>query len=673
MQKTTFSISVTPLTRIPFERETVFTYLSEQKIPVGTVVRVPFGKKIVKGVVREDAVQQDTPSHREKSFALKKISSLLPETFTCRQLALAKWIARRYFTSFGKTLSLFPSHKKIRSSRLRATSPYSQTQKFSVQKISFTAAQKRALSKIRRSEKPVMLTGEPSSGKTELLIAYAEETIRQGKQVLFLFPEIALTPHIAQRLRLRLGDDAVHLFHSALPSSEKTRTKNHAATGTPCVIAGSYSALFLPFHTLGLVIIDESHDDGYKQSFRAPRFDARIVAKKLASLHAAKHIESSSTPGCASLYAVQKNASLAVAIGTSADKEKPPVNTPETLAVDMRLAHWKNKQKRLSPPILSDELRALLKETLQRNRQAILLTSRQGMHSFSLCSRCKNIFRCPKCERALVAQRSGHFMCLGNHFRTQAFPKCPHCGNLAFIGHGIGTQAVEEAVLSIFPSARVARADSQTFREKNLRDTLFDKMTSRKIDILVGTQMIAKGWDLSHLGCIGIIDTDTFFSFPDFSNDMRAAQLFFQARGRLGRIGNTEKGTLLLQTYHTERPALHFLKENAYQKFLEMEMETRESLNFPPFCALLRVFGKSKNEELLRKQALEVFSRLKGELSETIKLSRPAKSLQRPRPGIFCRHIIIKCSARAIPPSLRHTLETLPKNWYVDRDPLSLL
>lgn len=672
----TFFLSVAPLTAIPLAHGSIFTYTAEDAVPVGSLVDIPFGKRNVRGIVldQDASRSQETPA---KTKNLKKISSVIvPAFLTPEQVALAHWMAHEYFTSLGKALKLFipdalVAEKKKKSSKHSTVASLPQ-EDASPQKIKLTPEQRQAVRAMTRAKKPVLLTGEPSSGKTEVLIETARFFLKKKKQILFLFPEIALTPHTAERLKLRLGENLVHTFHSACSLSERRRLYQLVASGTPCVIAGSRSALFLPFASLGLVIVDEEHDDGHKQSFRAPRFDARRIAEKLASFHGASLLKSSSTPSCEAFQAV-RNKTLDSFILPPAQKHFSVSKEIRVHAVDMRLLHWKNKQKRLDPPVISDELRSLLLETLRKKSQAIVLVSRQGMNAFSLCTHCKNIFRCPKCERALVAQRSGHFLCLGGHFRTPAFPKCPHCGGLSFTGHGVGTQKAEEALTRLFPHARIARADAQTFRHKKNRDELFRKMTSGSIDILIGTQMIAKGWDLPHLACVAVIDTDTFFSFPDFSNDARAAQLFFQARGRLGRIGNTQNGTLLLQTYHTDRPLFRFLKDNTYPHFLEEELETRKLLEYPPFSRLIRVYAKNKNDDTLRSQALDIFKRLAILKSETMHISRPAKSLKREKPGLFCRHIILKYTTPDIPEELTALLEKLPGNWYVDRDPLSIL
>lgn len=659
-QRKIFLISVVPLVYITPSHGQSFSYTSSSPLPVGTLVEIPLGKtRIVLGIV----IKSQKIETLEKGIKpVKKILS--PSLLTEKHIKFAQYIAQEYFSSVGTILDLFlpPNIKKIRPRILSKNKP--------IESIQLTPKQEKASEKILRTKKPILLSGSPSSGKTEVLIEIVRKVLQERKQVLFLLPEITLTPHTINRMVKRLGNDCVSVFHSALTKSQCASVWQSVALGNPQVVIGSRSALFLPFQNLGLVIVDEENDDSYKQTLKSPRYDTRIVAEKLGNIHQAKIIFCSSTPRSETLFRVDHKTMDSIDLPIL--ERQRNLSPPQIQIIDMRLAHWKNKQKRIAPPIFSEELISHIRTTLKRKEQILLLVSRQGMNSFSLCTTCKNILRCPKCNRALVGQRSGHFLCLGGHFRTQAFPKCPSCGGLQFMSHGIGTQKVEENLVRLFPYSRIARLDSQVTQKRSLRESIFLNMSGRKIDILVGTQMIAKGWDISHLSLIGVIDSDSFFSVPDYSTDARVAQLFFQARGRLSRMGSVSSGALLIQTYHSERPIFSFLERNDYAGFMREEMETRQILKYPPFCRLFRLVGKSTNDIKLRAEALDLYKKMTNIKDSNLIIARPGKSLKHQKIGNFSRQIVVKNSSQEISPPIRGILENIPKNWYIDNDAISV-
>jgi primosomal protein N' (replication factor Y) (superfamily II helicase) len=617
------TVNIIPLVRISSLNDGIFSYTTTTNLPIGSLVEVPLGKgRVVKGVTvtAPEPLAQLTPE------TLKPIRLILsPALLTPQQIQLAHFIAKEYFASIGIVLRLFlPPDLKT---RILPPTPSKEAPKT----IQLTPDQKKASLILLKSKKAIFLGGPPSSGKTEVLIETAKKILQKKKQILFLLPEIALTPHTIDRLVLRLGQEVVLVFHSALGVSERKRVWQKIASGNPCVVVGSRSSLFLPFANLGLVIVDEEHDDSHKSALKSPRYDARSVAEQLAHIHTARAVLCSATPRAETVFRIEQKDIAVCALPPLPNERRTSSKTALEL-IDMRLLHWKNKQKRLAPPVFSEELIARLRETLTRKEQALILVSRQGMNAFTICAHCKNIFRCPKCERALVPQRSGHFLCLGGHFRTPAFPKCPTCGGLQFVGHGVGTQKVEEELARLFPYSKIARLDAQAFKKRVFREKIFQDVTHKNVDILIGTQMIAKGWNLPHLSLIGVLDADAFFGMNDYSADARTAQLFFQAQGRLGRVGNVRAGTFLIQTYHTDRPLFAFLGKDDYAGFLKNEMETRQALTYPPYCRLLHIVGKHTSEAVLKAQGLAIFKSLALIADTGIKISRPAKSQKRPMP-----------------------------------------
>lgn len=661
-QKNPFVLSVIPLLNASFTEEHSLSYTHTTPLSPGSLVRIPLGKnRFTKGIVQTSKKL----SEKEDTFSLKPITSILfHDLLDDHQLLLAQYIARRYFSPLGKAFLLFvPSEKKPRN-----IEKYSEKiQK--TESIILTQDQKNAILRIKTEHSPLLLFGPPSSGKTEVIIEMIRQTLKKGKQSLLLLPEISLTAHSIDRISKRLEDRFIFIFHSKKTQKERFLARQSVASGCSSVIVGSRSALFLPFKNLGLVVVDEEHDDSYKQTLKSPRYDAREIAEELARLHNAKILLVSSTPRPKTFFRTQTGN---LKILTLPPYQKNIKKETKIRIVDMRLTHWKHKQRNLSPPLLSKELLESIHQTLREKKQIILLVSHQGMYSVSLCVKCKNIFRCPKCDRSLIAQYSGHYLCLGGHFRTTAFPKCPACGGLHFLGISAGTQKIEEDILRAFPSVRLERMDSQSFQKKSARERVFSSMVKERIDILIGTQMAAKGWNIPRLSLVGIIDSDAFFSSPDYSADMRTAQLFFQARGRLGRTESISSGTLLIQTYHPERPLFSFLEKNDFFAFLKEEMQTREILQYPPYKDIVHLVGKHKNDTLLKKQSLKLFQSLATISPEGILVSRPVKSFKRQKAELSCRHIVIKIPTDFFSDNFQRALENIPRNWYIDRDPISL-
>lgn len=660
-------IHVAPLTALAstVRNGGVFSYISIRDISAGSLVEVPLGKRVLQGIVIPQHTNSATHPREPKTQEYKSVLRVLvPTLLAPQELELAEWIAREYLTPIGIVLKLFLPPRQPKTSRKTKPSLSSKSPE-TLNTITLTPPQKKALQTIRASKKSILLTGPPSSGKTEVTIEAIRDILQQRKQVLFLFPEISLTPHAVSRIHQRIGTNRVFLYNSTVSCANQQKIFDTARSQKPCVVIGSRSAMFLPYRNLGLVIVDEEHDSSHKSALKSPRYDARAVAKMLALVHRARFVVTSAMPSAEAWHDTQKNNSSLVSL--------PPLSPKSThiQIVDMRLLDWKARQKNTQAPLFSQELVSAVRGALARQEQILLLVSRQGMNGFSLCAKCKSIFRCPKCDRALVAQRSGHFLCLGGHFRTKTFPACPTCGHLSFVGFRAGTERVEEAIQRLFPRARVARMDTQTLKKVSTRNALYTHMIHQKIDILVGTQAIAKGWDIPRLTLVGVVDSDSFFSFGDFGNDLRVAQLFFQARGRLGRKNSVSAGTFIAQTYHADRAVFDALQKNDYTSLLETECETRKSLRYPPFCRILTVVGRGQDDTQLRAEMLAIYKNLASLSKNDIAVSRPIKSQKHQKPGWFRRYIVIKYPNTSLPQEIATHLENLPKNWYVDNDAVS--
>lgn len=662
--KKTHQIHVIPLTVIRQKTPVAsFSYACPDRVPDGSLVEVPFGSRSVRGVS-----VSAPPMSVKGASGLKEITKVIEKSYVNKkQLRLAEYVSREYFAPIGLALKACVPRKTARKSPLESVSGDQEP-------VALTADQKRAVRELNKdTQKSALLFGPAGSGKTEVYIEYIRKHLRQGKQALVLLPEIMLTAPALEHYARRLGGEKVAALNSTLTGGQFSSVWESVRSGEVKIILGSRAAMFAPFKNLKTVILDESQDPSYKQWDAAPRYDSRTVAAELARIHGARLIFGSATPRLEEWRSAQEGKSRLVTL-PDPKKQGLRAQSRKVEIVNMRLEHWKKKQKRyFDIPVLSDALLAEIRFALKYKYQSMLLINRQGMSAFSLCTRCKEVFRCPRCDRALVSQRSGHFFCLHCHFRTKSFPSCPSCGNISFANKGLGTQKVAEVVEREFPGARVFVADSSTMQKRGAQEKLHEELASRKIDILIGTQMISKGWNLPHLSVVGVVDADSLFSIPDFNTDERGAQLLFQCAGRVGRSVSKVPGRVFVQTYQPERAVFEDLSKGKYGTYIEREMESRESLGYPPFGRLVLLIGKHKNEKTLQKNARELCKVFVEKLGENMKIFPPSKPQKHKIRDLFIRHIVIRFPSGEVPEDLRASLEKLPAGWHADVDPVTIV
>ncbi len=456
--------------------------------------------------------------------------------------------------------------------------------------IIFTEAQQKAYNALDaglHQKNVALLHGVTGSGKTLLYIHKIKECIATGKQAILLLPEIGLTTHLVSRLHAYFGD-TLGVYHSHFSNNERVEIWEKVRKGAYKVVAGPRSALWLPYSDVGLIIVDEEHDSSYKQKDPAPRFHARDAAIYLASLYDAKVILGSATPSVESLYNVQLHKYAYVGLKDRYQGVKMPV-------IEIINAKSLETVRQLGVKLLTPELQRAMQEALHEKKQVILFQNRRGYAPFQLCTVCGWVPQCKNCSVSLTYHKSTDKMhCHYCGLKAAVTHTCPQCGSQRLISKSFGTEKIEEEVQQVFPQARVARMDVDSMRGKHSMTELLGQLEKRKVDILVGTQMVVKGLDFASVGLVGILSADSLLSFPDFRVNERAFQLMEQVSGRAGRVDGN--GRVLIQAYNIAHPVLQWVKDHDVHAFYTQEIKYREFFLYPPFSRLIKIVFKHQDE-----------------------------------------------------------------------------
>ncbi len=531
--------------------------------------------------------------------------------------------------------------------------------------------------------RPILLHGVTGSGKTEVYLQAIRAALDRGRTAIVLVPEISLTPQTVERFKSRFADvpDAVAVLHSHLSEGERHDEWHKIHSGRARIVIGARSAIFAPLKDLGLIVVDEEHETTYKQE-EAPRYHARDVAVVRAKIEKCAVVLGSATPSLESYHNATIGKYRLVTLTQRIDEKQMPLMR----IIDLR--HERRKEKKAA--ILSEKLSQAIADRLEKREQTILFLNRRGFSTSLLCSNCGEVRNCPNCSVALtfhqhsvqggLARRgettSGRLSChLCGH--TAAVPKkCPACGQDALIYYGFGTEKVESTVAQIFPKAVVRRMDADSMTRKEAYREALRNFRTGKIDILVGTQMIAKGLHFPNVTLVGIINADLALHLPDFRAGERTFQLLTQVAGRAGR-GETP-GEVFVQTYTPFSPSIQFARHHDFAGYFQQELEFRERCDFPPFKHAILISARSAHEGRAKLSAETLKRRLKDALPEEFILGdatpAPLEKLQ----GQFRFHILIRGEAiMRLSRLVRETLDKLPfpedVTVTVDVDPYQLL
>lgn len=476
------------------------------------------------------------------------------------------------------------------------------------------AHQTQALDEIKAvfETKPVALMhGITASGKTEIYIHLIDEVLKTGKQALYLVPEIALTTQIIIRLKKVFGNK-VGIYHSRLNSQERVeiwekvlRFKENPNEGYQLIL-GARSAVFLPFSDPGIIVVDEEHENSFKQFDPAPRYNARDMAVILGLQNKAKVLLGSATPSYESYYNATKGKYGLVNLF----KRHSEMELPEICVADLRRA-YKRKEMR---SFLTPELYDLMESALEKNEQVILFQNRRGYSPYVECFTCGNIPKCTNCDVSLTYHKyKRRLSCHYCGFSYIMPNRCDECGSPELKTRGFGTEKVEDELKSLFRNARFDRMDLDTTRSKNAFEKIVSKLEQQKTDILIGTQMVTKGLDFEHVSVVGILNADNLINFPDFRAHERAYQLISQVSGRAGR--KHKRGKVVIQTSQPDHPLLEMIQTQDYGLALKMHLEERQLFKYPPFYRLIKIVVKHKNTETVDRAAYQLATKIKSNKS----------------------------------------------------------
>ncbi|MBQ3468579.1 MAG: primosomal protein N' [Bacilli bacterium] len=473
-----------------------------------------------------------------------------------------------------------------------------------VQKHPLTAEQKEVVKKVDMdSFNTYLLYGVTGSGKTEVYMELIEKALEKGKRALVLVPEISLTEQMIDRFEKRFGT-SIATLHSSLSEGEKYDEYRRISKGEADVVIGARSAVFAPISNLGIVVIDEEHSESYKQD-STPRYNAIDIAKIRAKDNNIPLILGSATPLLESFARANKNVYKLLTL-----KNRINTTLPAIEIVDL------NKEIKYMQGHFSSTLIEKMKEKLARGEQVILLLNRRGYSSFVTCQNCGEVIKCPHCDITLTYHKTSHNLrCHYCGYATKFYDKCPNCQEHALKDLGVGTQKIEEELKNLFPDNKVIRMDFDTTSRKGMHEKIINTFKNHEADILLGTQVVAKGLDFPNVTLVGVINADTSLNIPDFRSSENTFSLLLQVAGRSGR---RSKGEVVIQTYNPDHYAIKLLNEHNYEKFYQQEMMIRRNLKYPPYYYLVHIRVSSKKEDLLSLETKKIIGALKRNLKETI-------------------------------------------------------
>lgn len=510
-----------------------------------------------------------------------------------------------------------------------------------------------------------LLHGVTSSGKTEIYIHLIKKYIDEGKQVLYLLPEIALTTQITDRLKRIFGNE-MGIYHSKFPDAERVEIWQKQLSERPYpLLLGVRSSIFLPFQNLGLIIVDEEHESTYKQQDPAPRYHARNTAIIMAAQCGVNVLLGTATPSIESFYNTQTGKYALVRL----TERFRHIELPEINVIDMKTAY---KRKQTDGPFSYDLIKEI-KQTLENGEQIILFQNRRGYAPVVECKTCGWVPHCPHCDVALTYHKQMHTLTCHYCGYTCNIPeRCPSCGEQNFFTRGFGTEKVEDKVHELFPQAIVDRLDLDTAKTRTAYERIFSDFASRKTDILIGTQMVSKGLDFAHVRVVGILNADTMLNYPDFRAYEKAFQMMEQVAGRAGRSG--ERGIVLLQTKNAELPLISQVVNNDYAQMYEEQLSERRLFCYPPFTQLIYVYLKHRDATVLDHAAQEAATLLRNIFgSRVLGPDKPAVARIQ---ALFIRTIILKIEPTLSRKIVREHLHVIKHHmestvqFYYDVDPL---
>ena len=496
-------------------------------------------------------------------------------------------------------------------------------------KMELTAEQKSVVDSVISDTNTYLLYGVTGSGKTEVYMEIIDYYLSLGKKSIVLVPEISLTPQMIERFERRFGK-RIAAIHSGLSDGEKYDEYRRIARGEASIVIGARSAVFAPLDNIGIIIIDEEHSDSYKQSDPSPRYHARDIAILRSKYHKCSVLLGSATPSLESMARAEKGVYKLLSLPHRVNgKELPVVNI-----IDM------NKEIRKVKGHFSLELVDAIRSRLEKNEQVILLLNRRGYSSFVTCKNCGYTFKCPNCDITLTYHKSSNTLrCHYCGHGEKVFDTCPECKEKALNNLGVGTQKIEEELNKLFPESKILRMDYDTTSKKGMHEKMIESFRNHEYDILLGTQMVAKGLDFSNVTLVGVINADTSLNIPDFRSSENTFSLLSQVAGRSGRASKT--GSVIIQTFNPEHYAINLCRNHDYLSFYKQEMMIRRQLKYPPYYYICNIRVSGKDASYILGEALKIKNSLERNLVSTIILGPSSSSLFKMN-NVFRYNIILK-------------------------------
>jgi primosomal protein N' (replication factor Y) len=521
-----------------------------------------------------------------------------------RELELARWVSRMYFCSLGEALSVM-----IPGGRRESAPPEFPLEEQAAERPKeLSSRQREAFERIDRADAGLFyLFGVTGSGKTEVFLQLAERSLAEGRGVIYLVPEISLTHQLVSHLMARFGG-GVAVWHSRLTPSQKLDAWRKLRSGELRFVLGARSAVFTPVQDVGLIIIDEEHENSYK-SGSTPRYHARQVAMKRCAATGGKLVMGSATPSAEAYHLMQT--------GTITQ-----LQLPERVAGG-RLPRIELVPMQKERGAISNRLAEEIRKTHARGKQTILFLNRRGFSYFFHCRSCGYEMQCERCSVSLTLHKSsGRMVCHYCGYTRRPVDVCPDCGSLDVGYSGFGTEKIEEEIGSLFPNLRVARVDTDSTRKKGSLEEILSGFRAGEYDLLLGTQMVAKGLNFPGVQLVGIVLADSTLNLPDFRAGERTFGLITQVAGRAGRY--TDDGEVLVQTFKPRVPAVAYAASGELERFYREELEVRRQLGFPPFYRIFRITVRGRDAEKVRRRIEEIASALERYAGPETQLLGPA-------------------------------------------------
>ena len=628
-----------------------FTYSSESLLPVGQIVLVEVGKKQIIGVIIRKA--------SEPVYKTKPIISIIEQTPLPQQLIeLGLWLSKYYVTPLATVLqTILP--RGLQKKRRPQTNQQIIAKRDRTN-IVFNPEQLAALETLAKYESGTfLLQGITGSGKTELYINIAKQSVANNLSTIILVPEIALTPQLISEFSQHF--DNLLVTHSKMSESARHLVWTEALNSTePRVVIGPRSALFTPLRNIGAIIIDEAHEPGFKQE-QAPKYSALRVATMLGRYHNAKVIFGSATPSVIDRYLAEQSNRPILTLTKLARTGSIP---PSVTLVDMTKRANFNGHRFFSKQLIEQ-----ITKTLEIGKQTLLFHNRRGSTSTTLCEKCGWTAECPKCFLPLTLHADNHhLLCHVCGYKTNVPTSCPNCGSADIIHKGIGTKLIESELRKLFPKANIARFDADNKIDEAVNARYHD-LYSGEIDIAIGTQIIAKGLDLPHLRTVGVIQADAGLALPDFSTNERTFQLLAQVVGRVGR--NEHQTQVIVQTYQPTHPSIVNGLKQDYESFYNHTLRERQRGLFPPFTHLLKLTCIYKTEAAAIKNSQKLAIELRNKVHKSVQILGPTPAFYERQHDTYRWQLVLKSPKREY---LIDAIDLIPTtHWQSELDPTSLL